>query len=143
MFDQKYMLGIPELDVQHKAIFAAARSLRDLIVKPGQGHLIHSALTGLREMLVVHFAEEEAFMTVIKCAELDKHKESHVGILQLIDDCIDRLSSHSNGREEFGQMIGDEVVGHIEDFDIRIADTVKRLIDGLVNHEDIVGSSQR
>jgi hemerythrin-like metal-binding protein len=133
--DQQYLLGIPELDLQHREILKLARAFHSAVSKPEPDGSVRPILDGLRQMLAAHFEEEESFMSVIGVPDLDEHKRSHGELLQAMDDCVEALAKHG-GRESLGQMVNDWVVGHLVDYDIAISDAVKRLIDGLENHEN-------
>ena len=125
--DEKYILGIPEIDAQHEEIAGFVAALRKVITQKDQRHLVHQALKRLHKTLVDHFDYEEAFMGMVNYPELSQHKRTHRGMLKLFEDYFEQPSASSD-IEFFGKMINDKVLEHIMEHDLKMTDSVKQYL---------------
>jgi len=132
--DFEYFLGIPEIDAQHDEIFTILNTLLEALASKKQRHLVGPLLQQLRNKLLAHFANEESFMDAIDCADQAAHKIKHKEMLQLLDDCIESLSSPGKA-EGLGKIIDENLHSHVVEFDGKIVETVKDLFDTLRTHE--------
>ena len=76
-WDESIALGIPVIDIQHKALFEWVKSLNDAITR-GEGHekvgeLIFNLITYVTE----HFSEEERMMLTCDYPQLISHRKEH------------------------------------------------------------------
>ena len=82
--DQKYKLGIVELDSQHEEIEKCLIDLRTAIETKDRWHVLHYLLETLLEKLVFHFSFEEAVMQIFSYPEAEKHAHSHQVLLAAV-----------------------------------------------------------
>lgn len=125
--DQKYILGIPEIDAQHEEISEFVDALREVIAQKDQWHLLHQALKRLYQTLANHFKFEEAFMGMVNYGDLSQHKKQHRSLLMLFEDYFDRPPAPDD-IEYFGKLIGDKVLGHVMDHDLKMTDSVRQYL---------------
>ena len=123
--DEKYILGIPEIDAQHEEISEFVDALRTVISHKDQRHLVHQALKRLHQTLVTHFDYEEEFMRMLNYPELQQHKRTHKGMLKLFEDYFDHPPAPSD-IEYFGKLVSDKMLGHIMEHDLKMAEAVRR-----------------
>jgi hemerythrin len=120
----KFHLGIPEIDVQHEEIERLVDSLQDVMARKSQRYMIVPALKRLNQLLVTHFAAEEALMGMVGYRELPQHKKMHSGMLQLFDDYF-RKPPAGDDCGEAGRSISDKVLGHVMEHDLQMTAMVR------------------
>jgi len=72
----EYLLGIPELDMQHEGIFDCFVSIAEALNKRDKW-LADSSVVQLVALLQSHCAVEESLMRILGYPELDRHIEEH------------------------------------------------------------------
>jgi len=82
--DQKYKLGIVELDSQHEEIEQSLNALQTAIETKDRWHVLHYLLENLLEKLVFHFSFEEAVMQIFSYPEAEKHAHAHQALLEAV-----------------------------------------------------------
>ncbi|MFA7281333.1 MAG: hemerythrin family protein [Sterolibacterium sp.] len=117
-------MGIPEIDAQHEELHELVNSLREVITRKDQRHLVHQALKRLHQLLLTHFAYEEAFMKMIGYADLPQHKKTHKGVLSIFENYFDHPPEPSD-YEILGKMITDKVLGHVMEHDVKMTEVAK------------------
>jgi len=122
--DAKYILGIPEIDAQHEELHELVNSLREVITRKDQRHLVHQALKRLHQLLVTHFAFEEALMQMIRYPDLPQHKKMHKGVLNLFENYFDHPPEPGD-YEILGKMITDKVLDHVMEHDVKMAESAR------------------
>ena len=122
--DEKYLLGIPEIDAQHIEISQLVSSLQGVITQKGQRHLVHQALKRLHQIMVTHFTFEEALMDMVGYDDLPQHKKMHKGVLNIFENYFDHPPEPAD-YEILGKMISDRVLGHVMDHDLQMTAAIK------------------
>ena len=125
--DEKYILGIPEIDAQHEEISDFVDEFRKVITQKDQRHLVHQALKRLHQTLVNHFNHEEAFMGMVNYPDLSQHRQTHKGMLKLFEDYFDN-PPEAIDYENFGKLISDKVLAHVMDHDLKMTDAVRHYL---------------
>jgi hemerythrin len=79
MFEWKpeYSVQIPEIDAQHKRLFALAFELHEAMAQGKGRTVLEQSLAQLVDYTKVHFAKEEQFMGKYRYPELAAHKAQH------------------------------------------------------------------
>ena len=124
MMDERYLLGIPEIDAQHEDISNLVDSLREVIAREGQGQLVQQALKRLYQTLVTHFAFEDAAMKMVGYADSPQHEKMHKGVLKVFEAYFEHPTDHSD-YERLGKLITDKVLGHVTEHDLKMAESVR------------------
>lgn len=89
--ENAFVLDLPKMDAQHRGLIDAMNQIYDLSnVKADRGMLEH-AIQLLRERVVVHFRDEEAYMNSIDYPKRTEHNEVHRRLLLQLDHYIDRF----------------------------------------------------
>jgi hemerythrin len=92
--DDKYLIGIEEIDAQHREIDEIARSIMEALELEGRWHHVHYIVVRLYESLKFHFAVEESVMRIVGFPDVEEHKLVHKEILRVIDSLkLSTLSS--------------------------------------------------
>lgn len=94
--DSEHLIGIEELDAQHKEIHEVATSLIEAIETDDKWHIVHYIVIRLYELLRFHFAVEESVMRIVGFPGAGSHKQMHQEILDTIDT-LRTASLHADG----------------------------------------------
>lgn len=84
--DSKYILGIDELDSQHEEIESICIALEGAVEDKDRWR---NLLEKLCERLRFHFHVEESIMEIFAYPEFQKHKRSHLNIINLVESYKD------------------------------------------------------
>jgi len=76
-WQDEYLVGIDEIDEQHKGLFKAASHIIEALQQRQKWFEVHSAMVKLLETARIHFAVEESLMRLCGYPGLHKHKEEH------------------------------------------------------------------
>jgi hemerythrin len=84
--DEKYFIGIFELDAQHEEIVTVLTKLGDALDDPGRRPEIAGILGALAEKLRFHFHYEESVMQIASYPEIQEHRRAHEVILEAVEN---------------------------------------------------------
>lgn len=80
-WEQRYEIGIPSIDSQHKMLITLANDLSELLTNAVDGEDVYDRMvviiTALFGYTKDHFAHEEFLLQSVGYPELDAHKEEH------------------------------------------------------------------
>ena len=115
-WNDSYLLGISEIDAQHKKLLALANDL--YAITKADASLYEQKMKPVLEELTkytqYHFSAEEAFMTKHGYSGVDIHKVAHDSFVQEVSAQIAQLTS--DNRESglrFYQFVANWVLTHI------------------------------
>lgn len=93
-WNDEYLLGILEIDNQHKKLVAIANELYDTITSNSEDYKLEMSkvLKKLTDYTVYHFSSEEDFMRRHGYAGVDLHKTAHDGFINEVNHQIMQLS---------------------------------------------------
>lgn len=122
--DNEYLIGIKEIDDQHREIDQVANSIIQAIATNDQWHIVHYIVVRLYELLRFHFAVEESVMRIVGFPEAESHKRVHQEILRAVEK-LKNAALHADGVDS-GQVLKEQVsfLEHIVDHDKRFVDFV-------------------
>lgn len=129
--DPKYLIGIEEIDAQHREIDDVANAVIEAIESRDKWHLVHYIVVRLSELLRIHFAVEESVMRIVGFPEIVAHKKVHQEILQTIERIkVTTLDlSAPEGAEATSQQFS--FLSHILDHDKKFAEFIAANISSL------------
>ncbi len=85
-WEQKYELGIPEMDNQHKKWVAILNKFYDQVSKSDLKKNMLEMLDEALNYTKFHFREEEKFMASINYTNIDEQKRMHKNIITTLED---------------------------------------------------------
>lgn len=115
-WDDSYLLGVPEIDSQHKKLIAIANELYDIVNGSGADYKAKMPviLKKLTDYTQYHFSNEEELMRKIGYVGLDAHKSAHSFFIKEVDFQVKKLSSDDkSGILNFYNYIAGWVFSHI------------------------------
>ncbi|MBT4890951.1 MAG: hemerythrin family protein [Rhodospirillales bacterium] len=96
----EYLLGIDELDFEHKDLFRRLNELHEELVQDNDKERVSGSLGGIYARLDAHFALEENYMREKKYAGYEQHKKQHDNFLDELREVSDKLLSSGIDIEE-------------------------------------------
>lgn len=115
-WDDSYLLGVPEIDAQHKKLIAIANELYDVVKGSDADYKAKMPviLKKLTDYTQYHFSNEEELMKKIGYVGLDAHKNAHSFFIKEVDFQVKKLSSDDkNSVLNFYNYIAGWVFNHI------------------------------
>ena len=123
-WSDKYSIGIPRIDSQHKLFFDAVHRLhKECMANEGE-HAVLETLVILENYVRGHFQTEEAFMLEHEYARLKEHKKLHVEFLKRYLELIrefKELGPSQRLAEHIGEVVQGWLVDHIAEADMAYA----------------------
>jgi hemerythrin len=89
----EYLLGVEELDYEHKDLFNRLNELHDELVRDSNRERVEGCLGEIYARVDAHFALEENFMREKKYSGYEAHKKQHDNFLDELREVSDRLLS--------------------------------------------------
>jgi len=128
-WSDEYLIGIDEIDAQHKRFFDAAHRLYDDILNCEGDKSVDEAVEFLRKYAREHFQSEEAFMRKHHFPRFAEHQQLHVQFFETLEELVEDLkvfgpSQHLADRAL--EIAQDWLIDHIADEDQLYATHVGR-----------------
>jgi len=124
-----YLIGIGEIDEQHKGFFEAAHRLYDRILNCEGEKVVEDSVVFLKDYANKHFRTEEALMEKHEFPRLEQHKKLHTQFFEVLDMLVDDLdvfgpSQHLADRAL--EVSQDWLIHHIAEEDAQYATHLKK-----------------
>lgn len=127
-WNDSYLLGIPEIDNQHKKLLKIANNLYESFEDETHSYKLtmSKVLKELTDYTEYHFSFEEKFMRKYNYAGADTHKAAHDGFIAAVNSQIRNLSAENRTAAlAFYKYIVNWILVHIAKADRIWADYVK------------------
>lgn len=133
LWKDKYELGVPLIDAQHKELFRRVesflRALRSEISWDEKIPKLNETLEFMKRYVVEHFHDEEEYQRSINYPGYEVHKQIHDGMVDYVQD-VSRQYEQSNKNEQLMQQFGGRLlawlINHVAAEDQLIADYAKK-----------------
>jgi hemerythrin-like metal-binding protein len=113
----QYVVGHPDIDSQHKALFDSVDLLISTSSRSGQLLCAKALYDETRD----HFAFEEQLMAGVDYPEVDKHKDHHRHLLSKIDTLAHQIADRSFNTMNLQRFVTEWLVNHIVTSDADLA----------------------
>ena len=127
-WNDSYLLGIPEIDLQHKKLLSLADDMYE-IVNGDEDSLkvnLSKVLKSLTDYTVYHFSNEEEFMKKYGYPSADMHKSMHDNFIAEVTKQIKSLNTATKTEaERLYKFLASWVLNHIAKSDKVWAEYVK------------------
>jgi hemerythrin-like metal-binding protein len=125
----KYLLGLPEIDDEHKMLFNLLVETVDHISQ-GRYSVAHVTLEVLHDMFGYHCAMEEALMKRWKCPYISEHSAEHARLKGLMLSAMSTIIQNTAAPTQRTSMIlivtlENILLDHIKNYDTRVAAFIK------------------
>jgi hemerythrin len=127
-WSDEYLIGIEELDEQHKGFFEAAHKLYDQILNCEGDKSIGEVVDYLRSYASRHFRTEEAFMRKHNYPRLEEHQQLHIAFFESLDQLVEDFKVFGPTQHLADQALEiaqDWLIDHIADEDVLYASHAK------------------
>lgn len=127
-WDDSYLLGITEIDDQHKKLLTVANELYEITTGPQDAYKLKmsAALKKLADYTVYHFSSEEEYMRKCGYGGTATHKMAHDNFINEVKHQMAQLSADNiEGGERFYAYVARWVLNHIAKADKVWAAAVK------------------
>ncbi len=120
-WDDRYSVGMNEIDAQHQALFETINRLWSAIVGKGSREQILVLIDELERYTVAHFSDEEKFMESTAYPDLAAHRPLHETFVQRIAAERQGVSAGKSISLDLLHFLKDWLVQHIQVEDQRYA----------------------
>lgn len=112
-WNDKYSLGLAEIDEQHKMLFDLINKLWVLTIKPGSAKEMEQVLNALEQYTIAHFTAEETLMRMVDYPDFEQHKGSHKAFVNKVAEEKRKLAEKGTIGLEILHFLRDWLVNHI------------------------------
>ncbi len=120
-----YLIGIEEIDIQHKYLCKLINLYLDKI----NGHLpemdADELLDELERYVRWHFKCEDQLMKIYDIPDANDHREEHADLLRMMQDKRKLVKTGKNGHRVFLGFFDDWFAGHSFGFDRRLGRSMR------------------
>jgi hemerythrin len=123
-WDNRYLVGIPLIDEQHKELIRLTNELYKGCLAGGEAATAYfrTAVKGTVDYVNYHFGVEEKLLQTVKYPELAEHKKQHE---EFIKQILEEVRSFENGKKFvpnlFVRYLKDWILSHIAVMDKKYA----------------------
>lgn len=129
LWKDNYELGVAEIDAQHKELFSRVESFLQVLRSEDSWEnkipKINETLEFMKEYVVEHFRDEEAYQQSINYPGYENHKQIHHGMVDYVLEVSKKYEESDNDEElmqQFGGRLLAWLINHVAAEDQRIAD---------------------
>jgi hemerythrin len=116
-WDEKFSVGIPELDREHQQLVAMINKLHDAM-KSGQGKgTLPQVINDLADYALKHFSHEEQLMEKCGYPDLARHKTAHAEFALQVTGYIDQVNNGTLQAMALMKVLQEWLVSHIMQVD--------------------------
>ena len=128
LWKDKYELGVPIIDAQHKELFQRVgdflKTLRSPVSWEEKVNSVNETLEFMKGYVVEHFHDEEEYQRSIGYPGYEAHKEVHddmVNYVQEVSQEYERSGYNEKLMQQFGGRLLSWLINHVASDDQRIA----------------------
>lgn len=129
IWKEKYKIGVPLIDAQHEELFARVttfvETLRSDKAWDEKVNSVNDTLGFMKDYVVTHFRDEEAYQEEIGYPGLDEHRKTHQDMVSYVGSISEQYEQNGYKEITMQQFAGKLVtwlVNHVVADDQKIAD---------------------
>lgn len=129
IWKEKYKIGVPEIDRQHEELFARVSTFMQTLRsdKPWEEKVakVNETLEFMKDYVVTHFQDEEAYQAEIGYPYLEKHREVHnnmVAYVGAVSEEYEKEGFKEDLMQQFGGKLLAWLINHVVAEDQKIAE---------------------
>jgi hemerythrin len=119
-WDNRYKLGINNIDTQHKKLFELVNRLFVLEDSANVKEALREILYEFSDYMKTHFSDEEEYMSLIDFPELQEHKKLHQEIVDTITQIITTPAKLNIIKSKMKVVAKRALIDHIMNEDTKI-----------------------
>ena len=133
IWKEKYKVGVPEIDAQHEELFARVTSFVEVLRSDKEWSekvsQVNQTLSFMKDYVVTHFHDEEAYQKEIGYPDAEAHKKIHNDMVAYVGAVAAQYEE--NGYEEvliqqFAGKLLAWLINHVAAEDQKIADYARK-----------------
>lgn len=129
IWKEKYRLGVPLIDEQHEELFHRVTDFVETVRRPvpwkDKNRKVNETLDFMKEYVVSHFRDEEAYQKEIGYPGLEAHRKIHGDMVRYVAD-VSREYEGPGDKEQLMQQFAGKLlawlINHVASEDQKIAD---------------------
>ncbi len=133
MWKDKYMVGVETIDEQHKELFKRLSEFIQIVQDKGKSweerlDKVKETMSFMKEYVVFHFNDEEAYQEKINYPDMEIHKEAHRKFKEGINEYVEIFQQGGFTEEriqEFSAKLMTWLIMHVGKMDQKIGEYVK------------------
>lgn len=126
MWKDSYRLGVERIDEQHMELFRMTEDLVNAVKDGASVQDYQKALGFLKDYVIYHFRDEEAYQQSIHYCDSETHKQEHRQFTQTVLDYERRLTEHGFDAKTMKDLAGTVTTWLI----YYVVDTDQKLVSG-------------
>lgn len=138
LWKDKYELGVPMVDAQHKELFKRVDSFLQVLRSGDRWEekipQINETLEFMKGYVVEHFRDEEEYQRSINYPGYEAHKQIHAGMVDYVLEVSKQYEQSNNNEllmQQFGGRLLAWLINHVAAEDQRIADyAIRKGVNG-------------
>ena len=108
MWKEKYKVGVGLIDTQHKVLFDRLSAFIQVVQNEddwnGKLEKVKETLEFLKDYVVYHFDDEEAYQERINYPDIEKHKKMHASFKDGVNGYVELLNEGNFGQEDIQEL---------------------------------------
>lgn len=139
IWKEKYQLGVPQIDDQHRELFSRVTDFVETLRRPvgweEKVEKVNQTLNFMKDYVVTHFHDEEAYQRAIGYPELEAHRKIHndmVDYVVTIGEQYEQQGYQEQLMQQFAGKLLAWLINHVAAEDQRIAAFAKA--KGVASH---------
>lgn len=140
IWKEKYKIGVPLIDQQHEELFRRVTDFVETVRKPiaweEKTGKVQETLDFMKDYVVTHFHDEEAYQRKIGYPLMDAHRKIHNDMVRYVADTARQYEENGYKEQLIQQFAGKLLawlINHVASEDQKIANFVREKEGG--NHE--------
>jgi len=132
MWKEKYKIGVDLIDQQHEELFRRVSEFTRIIRSEENWDAridkVKETMAFMKDYVVDHFNEEEAYQAKINYPELEAHKKAHASFKEGIENYVkifEEEGFNEDRIQEFGGKLMTWLIMHVAGMDQKIGEYVK------------------
>lgn len=132
MWKDKYKIGIDTIDQQHQELFGRVSNFTQTIRNEENWEAkldkVKETMTFMKDYVITHFNEEEAYQEKINYPDIEEHKEAHAKFKEAVNNYVkifEEEGLNEDRIQEFGGKLMTWLIMHVGIMDQKIGEYVK------------------
>ncbi len=132
IWKEKYKVGVPLIDEQHEELFRRVTDFVETLRSAGEWSekvpKVNETLAFMKDYVVTHFHDEEAYQREIGYPEADEHRKIHNDMVRYVVEVAEEYERDGQKQELMQQFAGKLLawlINHVVVTDQKIAEYVK------------------
>ncbi|MEM1485112.1 hemerythrin family protein [Oscillospiraceae bacterium PP1C4] len=131
VWKEKYKIGIALIDEQHEELFRRVSDFMQVLRSSAEWEQkipkVNETLLFMKDYVITHFRDEEAYQREIGYPEREEHRKIHVDMIRYVGEVAEQFEREGYKKEliqQFGGKLLAWLINHVAATDLKIAEYV-------------------